>query len=202
MKFWGLIMVTLSFAAQAQERLPTIPPSAYDEAQKKAAEDFLAARKTPVFGPFEPLIYSPELMSQARAMGDYLRFKSALGNRLSELVILLTARDWTQDYEWHVHAPIAAKTGISEAIIQAIRDGRRPVSMSADETIVYDMTMELLRTKRVSNESFANIEQRFGKQGAVDLAGIVGYYSFLALELNMAQYRVPKDGTPLPRFPE
>ncbi|GAC1344967.1 MAG: hypothetical protein NVSMB18_23680 [Acetobacteraceae bacterium] len=92
----------------AQERLPTIPPAQYSPEQKKAAEDFLAARKTPVFGPFEPLMYSPEVMSQARAMGDYLRYKSGIGTTLSELVILVTAREWTQDYEWYVHAPIAA----------------------------------------------------------------------------------------------
>jgi 4-carboxymuconolactone decarboxylase len=66
----------LTTATMAQERLPTIPPAQYTAEQKKAAEDFLAARKVPVFGPFEPLMYSPEVMSQARAMGDYLRYKS------------------------------------------------------------------------------------------------------------------------------
>ncbi len=87
----------LTTAGTAQERLPTIVPDQYTDAQK-AAEDFLAARKVPVFGPFEPLMHSPEVMSQARAMGDYLRYKSGIGTTLSELVILVTAREWTQDY--------------------------------------------------------------------------------------------------------
>jgi len=93
----------------AQLRLPTIPPAQYTPEQKQAAADFEAARKTPVFGPFEPLMYSPQVMSQARAMGDYLRYKSAIGTTLSELAILVTAREWTQDYEWYVHQPIAIK---------------------------------------------------------------------------------------------
>src|SRR5262249_28645209 len=79
--------------ALAQQRLPTIAPEQYTAEQKKAAEEFLAARKTPVFGPFEPMMHSPEVMSIARAAGDYLRYHSAIGNRLSELVILITARE-------------------------------------------------------------------------------------------------------------
>ena len=85
-----------------------------------AAEDFLAARKVPVFGPFEPMMHSPEVMNMARAMGDYLRYHSAIGNTLSELAILVTAREWSQDYEWYVHYPIALKAGIAKDIADAI----------------------------------------------------------------------------------
>lgn len=188
--------------AAAQDRLPTIPPGQYTEQQRQAAADFLAARKVPVFGPFEPLMHSPEVMSQARAMGDYLRYKSGIGNTLSELAILVTAREWTQDYEWYVHAPLAAKAGIKPEIIEAIRDGRRPAGMSGDEEIVYDVSSELHRNKRVSDRTFARAEQRFGKPAVVDLVGINGYYTLLAMELNAARYPMPKDGTPLPRLPE
>lgn len=191
-----------SGAALAQDRLPTIAPDKYDADQKKAAEDFLAARKVPVFGPFEPLMYSPQLMSQARSMGDYLRYNSAIGNTLSELVILVTARAWTQDYEWYVHAPIAMKAGIRKEIADAIADGRRPSGMSEDEEIVYDFASELNHEKRVSDATYARAEKRFGKKGAVDIAGICGYYSFLAMELNMARYAIPADGKKLVRFPE
>lgn len=196
------LLVFFPLAAFAQDRLPTIPPGQYDADQKKAASEFEAARKTPVFGPFEPLMYSPEVMTLARSMGDYLRYKSKIGTTLSELVILVTARRWTQDYEWYVHAPIARKVGIAPEVIEAIRDGRRPAAMSADEAIVYDFTTELQENKRVSDATFARAEARFGKPGTVDLAAIGGYYTFLAMELNAARYPLPKDGTPLPRLPE
>ncbi len=198
----SLVACLLSSVAMAQSRLPTIPPDQYDAPQKKAAEDFLAARKTPVFGPFEPLMYSPEVMSLARSMGDYLRYHSGVGNTLSELAILVTARYWTQDYEWHVHAPIAEKAGIKPAIVAAIRDGRRPEGMSDDEALVYDFTTELQRNRRVSDETWGRAEKRFGKPALVDLTGITGYYTFLAMQLNAAQYELPKNGTKLPRFPE
>src|SRR5438105_2938251 len=193
--------VLLAAPASAQQRLPTIPPDQYTAGQKKAAEDFLAARKTPVFGPFEPMMHSPEVMSLARSTGDYLRFNSKIGNMLSELVILITAREWSQDYEWFVHYPIALKAGIAKEIADAIGDGRRPTGMSADEEIVYDFTTELQRNKRVSDPTFQRAEQRFGKKGVVDMAGISGYYTFLAMQLNMARYQFPGEGPRLSRFP-
>jgi 4-carboxymuconolactone decarboxylase len=196
------LTLVVAATAIAQERLPTIPPERYTDEQKKAAEDFLAARKVPVFGPFEPLMYSPRVMNQARAMGDYLRYQSAIGNTLSELVILVTAREWTQDYEWHVHYPIALKVGIKQETADAIADGRRPAGMNEDEEIVYDFATELLRNKRVSDRSFDRAEKRFGKKGVVDLTGIVGYYTFLAMQLNAARFEAPKDTPKLMRFPQ
>ena len=192
----------IATAVHAAERLPTIPPAQYTDEQKKAAEDFLASRKVPVFGPFEPLMHSPQVMSQARAMGDYLRYNSAIGNTLSELAILVTAREWTQDYEWYVHQPIALKMGIKPEVAAAIADGRRPAAMTEDEAIVYDFSVELHRNKRVSDVTFERAEKRFGKKGVVDLTGINAYYALLAMQLNVAQYPLPKDGKRLVRLPE
>src|SRR5262249_41822090 len=188
-------------SALAQQRLPMIPPDQYTAAQRKAADEFLAARKAPLSGPFQPMMHSPEVMSAARAMGDYLRYHSAIGNTLSELVILITAREWSQDYEWHVHYPIALKAGIAKEIADAIADGRRPTGMSADEEIVYDFTTELQKNKRVSDPTFNRAEQRFGKKGVVDMTGISGYYTFLAMQLNMARYEFSGAGSRLSRFP-
>jgi 4-carboxymuconolactone decarboxylase len=191
----------MGLCAHAEERLPTIAPAQYSAEQKQAAAEFEAARKVPVFGPFEPLMYSPAVMSQARAMGDYLRYKSAIGNTLSELAILLTAREWSQDFEWSVHYPIALKAGIRPEIADAIAEGRRPVSLSRDEEMVYDYSMELIRNKQVSNSTFEHAKARFGAKGVVDLTGIVGYYTFLAMQLNAAQYPIAKDAKKLPRMP-
>lgn len=200
--FLSAAVLVLITPAHAAERLPTIPPDRYDADQAKAAQDFLAARKVPVFGPFEPLMHSPEVMSQTRAMGDYLRYHSAIGNTLSELVILVTAREWSQDYEWYVHYPIALKAGIKRDVADAIADGRRPTGMSQDEEIVYDFATELHRNKRVSDATYARAEKRFSNKGIVDLTGICGYYTLLAMEMNVAQYQVPKNSPKLTRFPE
>ena len=194
--------ISCNMAAQAANRLPTISPEKYTDEQKKAADEFLASRKVPVFGPFEPLMYSPQVMSQARAMGDYLRYNSALGNTLSEFVILITAREWGQDYEWYVHHPIALKAGIKPEVADAIADGRRPTGMTDDEEIVYDFSTELHKNKRVSDATYNRAEKRFGSKGIVDLTGINAYYTLLAMQLNVAQYQMPANGKRLSRFPE
>ena len=188
-------------AAGAEGRLPTIPPAQYSEEQKQAAADFEAARKVPVFGPFEPMMYSPQVMSQARAMGDYLRYKSAIGNTLSELAILMTAPAWSQDYEWAVHYPIALKAGIHREVADDIGAGRRPARMSPEEEAVFDFTSELLRNKQVSDATFERARSRFGSKGVVDMTGIIGYYTFLAMQLNVAQYQAAMDGKKPPRMP-
>src|SRR5471030_940460 len=150
----------LAGPAGAQSRLPDIPPAQYDADQKKAAEEFQAARKAPLSGPFQTMMYSPEVMSRARAMGDYLRFHSAIDNTLSELVILITARAWSQGYEWSAHQPLALKAGISREVVDAIAEGRHPGGMSADEEIVYDFTTELQTNKSVSDVTYTKAEKR------------------------------------------
>lgn len=198
---FAVCLLSVPTLAIAADRLPTIPPASYTDEQRKAADEFMAARKVPVFGPFEPLMHSPQVMSLARSMGDYLRYNSALGNTLSELVILVTAREWSQDYEWYVHYPIALKVGIKREIADAIAEGRRPKGMSDDEEVAYDFSTELLRNKSVSDATFERAEKRFGRKGIVDMTGICGYYALLAMELNAAEYPIPSDAKRLPRLP-
>ena len=179
-------------------RLPTIPASQYDADQRQAAADFEKARHRPVFGPFEPMMHSPHTMTLARAMGDYFRYQSAVGNTLSELAILMTARQWSQGFEWSVHYPAAVAAAIDPAVADAIGQGCRPVRLTDDEAMVYDFVNELLTYQQVADATYASIKSRFGEKGVVDLTGIVGYYSFLAMQLNVARYQVPGDAPQLP----
>ncbi|SRR5712692_1779368 len=189
--------------AMAQDRMPEIPADKLTEAQKKAANEFAAGRGTPVFGPFVPLLRSPEVMLRAKAMGDYLRFKSALPPKLNEFAILITARQWTQQYEWDVHCPIAIKAGLSPETAKAVAEGRRPAGMSDDEEIVYEFCAELHRNQSVSDATYARALAKFGEQGIIDLVGVNGYYTFLAMVLNVARTSLPKGSAPaLGPFPQ
>jgi 4-carboxymuconolactone decarboxylase len=182
--------------AQAQDRLPPIPPDRMTETQKQAVQEFKAARGADISGPFVPLLRSPEVMNRARAMGDYLRFKSTLPPRLSEFVILLTAREWTQNYEWDAHARLALQAGVSAETVGAIAAGRRPDRLTDDETLLYELSTELQRHKSVSDETYARAVKRFGEQGVIDAVGITGYYTFLAMVLNTARTPVPGGRAP------
>ena len=106
--------------------MPPIAAEKMTAEQKKAAEEFAAGRGYSVRGPFAVMLRSPEVMLRAKAMGDYLRFRNVLPKRVSEMVILITAREWTQQYEWAYHYGIALEAGLAKTIIEAIADGRRP----------------------------------------------------------------------------
>ena len=185
------------------DRLPPIPLEKYTAAQKAAVREFLIDRQRPIFGPFVPLLRSPDLMLAAKEMGDSLRFKSVLPERITELAILVVCREWTQQVEWQMHYPLATKAGLRREIGEAIADGRRPVDMAPDEQAAYDLSTEVLRNKRVSDDTYRRAVAVFGEQGVVELLGLNGYYVFLAAVMNGAR-TAPPDPTlePLRRFPD
>lgn len=184
------------------DRMPVIPLDQMTEAQRKAAEVFAAGRGTPVFGPFAALLRSPEVMLCAKAMGDHFRFHNALPRHLSEFVILITARQWTAQFEWTYHYPLALQAGLKSEIINSLAQGMRPEGMSSDEALVYDFCYELHRNHCISDATYAHALERFGEQGIIDMVGTVGYYTFLAMVMNTARTAWPKGEAPeLPLFP-
>jgi 4-carboxymuconolactone decarboxylase len=173
------------------DRLGPIPFAAMSASQQVAAQAVIDGPRGALYGPFVPLIRSPELMAAAQRMGEYLRYRSAIGTRLTELAILVTARHWSQQVEWAIHAPIARDYGIAEAVIAAIAAGRRPEAMLPDEALVYAFCVQLHERQRVDDATYAAALAAFGEHGVVDLMGINGYYTFLAMVMNAAQTAMP-----------
>jgi len=181
------------------DRLRPIPPEDWTAAQRGAAEDIIAGPRGALYGPFVPLLRSPELMTHVQQLGEYLRYRSAIGVRLSELAILVTAREWDQQVEWAIHAPIALQVGIPQDVVDAIARRERPAALLVDEAVVYDFCLELQRTRRVSDRVYADALALFGEQGVVDLMGVNGYYTFLAMVMNTARTAAPaSSAAPLP----
>ncbi|MDB5937162.1 MAG: carboxymuconolactone decarboxylase [Massilia sp.] len=166
--------------------------------QRAAAQAIIDGPRGALYGPFVPLLRSPELMENAQRMGEHLRYRSAIGTRLSELAILVTAREWNQKVEWAIHAPIAAQNGIAPDVIAAIAARRKPAGMGADESAVYEFCIELHQLKRVTDTTYAAALALFGEHGVVDLMGINGYYTLLAMVMNAAQTAVPASDWSLP----
>jgi 4-carboxymuconolactone decarboxylase len=196
-----LLSVSLNTSAEAQDRMPQIPTDKMTEAQTKAAAEFEAARGA-VSGPWAVILRSPEMLNRARSLSDYLRFKSSLPPRLSEFVILITAREWSQQYEWNAHHPLAMKGGLSREIAQAVAEGRRPDKMADDEAALYDFCIELHRNRSVSDATYARALEKFGEQGLVDAIGLSGWYTLVAMVLNTARTPLPAGvAPPLAAFP-
>jgi 4-carboxymuconolactone decarboxylase len=194
---FAIVIGTQSNSVFAQDRMPAIALEKMTDLQKKYAEEIIKGPRGALYGPFVPLIRSPELMDRTQRVGEYLRYKSAIGTKLSELVILITARQWTQQVEWAIHESIAMKAGIKAEVVSAIADGRYPTGMSEDEQIVYEFCTELHVNKSIADATYARAVKRFGEQGVIDMLGINGYYTFLAMIMNGTRTAVP-DGKPAP----
>jgi 4-carboxymuconolactone decarboxylase len=198
-----LLVVMCAAAAEAQDRLPPVAADKLSDAQKKAFAEFKEERKQEVFGPFVPLSRSPQLMINAAKMGTYLRFGNSLPRDVSEFAILLVSRRFTQQYEWYVHAADGKTAGLSDAIIQAVADGRRPEGISEGMEIVYDFSNELNDFHSVTDRTYARIVAKYGEQGMMDLVGLNGYYSFISMVLNVGRTPLPPGNAPaLKPFPK
>lgn len=173
------------------DRLPPLPPDQWTEAQRRSAQEVIRGPRGALISPFVPLLRSPELMDHAQRMGEYLRYRSAIGQRLSELAILVAARQWTQQVEWAIHVPIALREGITPATVEAIAQGQRPADMRDDEALVHDFCVALHQKQVIPDSLWQRAVQRFGEQGVVDLIGVNGYYTFLAMVMNAACTAVP-----------
>ncbi len=182
-----------------EDRLPPLPQSQWSEAQRACAQEIIEGPRKAVIEPFIPLLRSPELCTHAQRMGEYLRYRSAIGLRLSELAILVTARHWSQPVEWAIHAPIAVREGINAAAVEAIGLDQRPVLTRSDEQVVYDFSVQSLVDKKVGDATWAAAQAELGEQGVVDLLGIIGYYTMLSVVMNGARTPAPTNPTmPLP----
>ena len=180
-----------------QDRMPPIAHIDLTAEQQSAAKELASGPRGSVFGPFVPLLRSPELMRRVQKTGEYLRYASALPPRLSEFVILVVSRWWGQGFEWHVHSKIAAEVGVAFDTINAISEGRRPSAMTAEEEIVYDFCTELHVNHAVSDASYARMLALFGERGVIDVTGLCGYYGLLAMVMNVARTPVPEGGSEL-----
>jgi 4-carboxymuconolactone decarboxylase len=162
-----------------------------DEKQKAVADVMKQKTLSGISGPNNVLLRSPALAENVMRFNDQLRYNTSVPLRLNELAILLVARNWNSQFEWGLHVPAARKAGLSEAVINDLTEGRRPASMQPDENIVYDFVTELLTNKAVSDEVFAKAKAAFSEQQVVDLIGVTGFYTMLAMVLNTAEIQLP-----------
>jgi 4-carboxymuconolactone decarboxylase len=203
-----LIIITLVAApfslpqksvAQDSSRFPALRLDQLTPEQKKWADDIAAPPRNAKFSnpPYNEYIRSPELAARASALSDYLRWHTSLPPRLSEFAILIAARQWTQQYEWHQHYPLAIKGGLDPKILADMIVGKRPGEMKDDETILYDFVTQLYRDKNVSDAAYDAAVAKFGERGVMDLIGIVGYYDLVSMTLIAAKAAPPKDDVPV-----
>ncbi len=177
-------------------RIPVATPDALNDEQRRVYDKIASGPRAGVRGPFLALLHQPALADAVQQLGEVLRYRTGFPPRLSELAILVTARHMDCQYEWFAHEQHAAKGGLSAAIIGAIKAGRRPEAMAADERAVYDFALELNERHAVSPAAYQRALDAFGTVGVVELTGLVGYYTMIAMTLNAHEVPLPAGASP------
>ncbi|MBI3126456.1 MAG: carboxymuconolactone decarboxylase family protein [Candidatus Tectomicrobia bacterium] len=172
-------------------RLPVIPLEQMTPEQRKLHDRIASGPRGAFRGPFTVWIRSPEYLDRLDPVGEYLRFKTVLPPRLSEFAILIAARLMKARYPFQAHEPLALKGGLAPAVIGALREGKRPPDMKADEAAVYGFATELLETKFVSDAAFKAVMDLFGERGALDLTVLLGHYAMVSMTVNAFEVPVP-----------
>ncbi len=187
----------LPFAAAAQERYPALNPDqlspeqkAYVDNLQKPPRNNTTALKNP---PFRVYMRSPELARKLEEVSDYVRWGTGLEPRLTELAIMITARQWSSQWIWRGHYRAAVRGGLDPSVGADIAAGRRPEKMKADEAVLYNYATEMYRDKAVSDSTYAAAVKQFGEKGLIDLVATMGYYDTVAMTLITAKAVAPKE---------
>ena len=164
-------------------RIAELQREELDAEGQRLYDEILAARGS-IAGPFRVWLHSPEFTRRATQLGEFLRYHTSLSPRLSELVILITARMQKSDVEWTIHDPLARKAGLSADIIQALRNDGKPSFDSDEERTIYNYCEQLHRTHTVDKKTLHQLIEALGNKAAVEITGLCGYYTMVAMTLN------------------
>lgn len=177
-------------------RIPLPGPDDMNEAQRRLYDSVVSGPRGRMIGPLRAVIHSPELAALWSSFGEYLRYRTCLPTAHKELAIIVTARRWTSQVEWWVHAEAAAKAGIAEHVIAAIHAGQAPEFTDHAQADIYEFARQLQMSGRVGQEVYYRVMARHGAQGVVELTAVIGYYTMVSMTLNAHEIPLPEGETP------
>ncbi|MDR3531979.1 MAG: carboxymuconolactone decarboxylase family protein [Rhodopila sp.] len=177
-------------------RVRDLRPEEMSPSQRRVAEAAASGKRGRVPAPLRAWLHSPELGDRAQHLGEFLRYDTTLGPVLSELAILVTARFWTSHYEWYAHKREGLKAGIDPAVVDAIAKRQTPLLPDPKAQAVYDYAVALHTQHRVPEPVHTAALAALGETGVVELVGLLGYYTLVAMTLNAFEIGLPEGESP------
>ncbi|HTK02552.1 MAG TPA: carboxymuconolactone decarboxylase family protein [Bordetella sp.] len=174
-------------------RIPFPTPETMSDAQRQVYERIVSGPRGRLVGPLRAALHNPELAERWQAFGALLRYGTSLPPRVSELAIVVTARRWNSQIEWHIHAQAAADAGIAPAVLEAILARRVPAFETDADEIVYEYARQLQETGQVAPTLYARAVEHWGVAGVVELTAVIGYYTMVSMTLNAHEIPMPDD---------
>ena len=144
-----------------------------------------------LIGPFNPWVTAPGVGARLSSLGATLRFQTSIERRLLEVAIITTGAHWQAEFEWWAHSRMAREHGVTDDVIDAIRDGAAPPFAHDDERAVYEVARQLSATGRLDEHAYASARDLLGDEGMVELVSLCGYYALVSFTLNAFEVGLP-----------
>ena len=178
-------------------RIPIITPeSDLSPEQKRVLQGLLGRRGGRIPGPYRFGLHCPEVTELWHPLGEALRLRSTFPLRLSEWIIIVTARMWDCDYIFNAHAKNGIDNGLAQSVVDALARNERPKFEKEDEEAIYDYLTELFENHKIGDKSHERARNLFGVPGVVELTALSGYYGMVAMTLLAHEMPLPEGAKP------
>lgn len=168
----------------SQPRLTPLPLAAMsDRTREQLARNNLTPHGHEPLAIFATLARHPKLLASWLPFGGRLLAGGSLDRRLTELVILRTAYNMGNVYEWGQHVQISTALGIEQGAIERIAAGPEADGWSPLETLLLRATDELHSRRSLTDATWEALAGQLDEACMIELCFLVGHYEMLAMFL-------------------
>lgn len=181
---------------------PILEKQTLDESQRQLWDELTLGHRSVLTGGaekkrlpdlFNAWLQFPEFGQLMLQVADAVRGSDALTHKLRELIILTTSMLWGARVEYDFHVPLARGNGLADAVIEGIGRSERPAFSDESERIVYQASLELVRTGSLSDATREAVVAILGYRGLMTLIALVGLYSIVAFTSNACDVHLLDD---------
>lgn len=148
-------------------------------------------------GPYGVWLHNPKLAALAQPLNAYLRYDTPLGPRLTELGILVAARELNNQFLWTSHEPNAIKEGLDPATIEVVRGRKATTGLPDREAVIITLGRELYAHRKPSAALFAHARGVLGDVDLVNLVALFGDYAAMVMVSDAFDIQLRPGQTPL-----
>ena len=178
-------------------RIPLADEGPMTPEQRAIYDAVVSGPRGTLIGPLRAALHCPDLADVWQRFGAMLRFGTSLPPHHTELAILVTARRWNSQLEWHVHARAALEAGLPPDVVEDLKNGHSPTFADKDAAAIYEFARELQMYGEVADDTYDRVVSRWDTVGIVELTALIGYYTLVSMTLNAHHIPLP-DGVEPP----
>jgi 4-carboxymuconolactone decarboxylase len=186
--------------ADSRNRLPLVKRDSLDPTGQKTYDQLSSpsgGSLAGLRGPGGIMLYAPKVSELNSALNRYLRSpETGFDGHVRELAILVTAREFNNQFEWAAHESVALKEGVPAATIDVVKHRKSLRGVPDADAVVVQLGREIYRNKKVSAATYARAVKQFGPERLINVVSLMGNYAATAALLTVFDMQLPPGQKP------